>query len=45
MADSTQTSAALHLIDAFGPLNDASAMTAIELLRYRLGAAFLLSTI
>lgn len=38
-------SAALYLIDVYGPLSGASAMAAIGILRYTLGAAFPLFTV
>ncbi|MCJ1482662.1 hypothetical protein MMC06_002828 [Schaereria dolodes] len=44
-ADRKQTSAALYLVDTYGPTNGASAMAANGLARYALGAAFPLFTI
>ena len=40
-----QTSAALYLVDVYGPLNGASAMAANGVSRYTLGAVFPLFTV
>jgi hypothetical protein len=40
-----QISAALYLVDTYGPLNGASAMAANGLLRYGMSAAFPLFTV
>jgi hypothetical protein len=44
MVDMVQTSAALYMIDMYGPMNGASAMAANGIVRYTFGAVFPLFT-